>query len=75
MSLIRHDFTHPPRLPPEIKTRLATWLQRSHAIFAESLKTLGLSLSAQSLDQDTVWPLPTLEIGRASCRERVCLAV
>lgn len=61
MSPQTYDFTRPPQLPTENKTRLATWLNRSHAIFAESLGEMGLSLSIQLLDQTTVWPLPTLE--------------
>ncbi len=61
MSPQTYDFTRPPRLPTEIKTRMASWLHRSHGIFAESLGELGLPLTTKLLDQSTVWPLATLE--------------
>lgn len=62
MAIQTHDFTCPPRLPPEVKTRLANWMDRSHAIFVESIATLGPSVSVKSLGIATEWPLPALEL-------------
>lgn len=61
MSLQTHDFTRPLRLPPDLKSRLVSWLNRANAIFAESMGTLGLTLHAQALDQATAWPAETLD--------------
>lgn len=61
MSLQTHDFTRPLRLPPDLKARLVSWLNRANAIFAESMGTLGLTLQPQTLDQNTAWPAETLD--------------
>ena len=56
-----HDFTRPLRLPQDLKSRSVPWLNRSNAIFSESMGSLGLTLQSQSLDQNTAWPLETLD--------------
>lgn len=61
MSLQTHDFTRPLRLPPDPKSRLVCWLNRANAIFTESMGTLGPTLQAQALDQNTAWPAETLD--------------
>lgn len=61
MTLQAHDFTRPLRLQADLKSRLVSWLNRANAIFAESMGTLGLTLQAQALDQNTAWPAETLD--------------
>ncbi|MCX7418288.1 MAG: FliM/FliN family flagellar motor switch protein [Planctomycetia bacterium] len=61
MTLQTHDFTRPLRLPLELKARSVPWLNRANAIFTESMGSLGLTLQAQSLDQNTSWSLETLD--------------
>lgn len=61
MTVQTHDFTRPPRLPPDLKGRLVRWLARASAVFSESMPALGVTLQSQSLDQNTAWPLEALE--------------
>lgn len=56
-----HDFTRPLRLPQDLKSRSVPWFNRANAIFSESMGSLGLTLQSQSLDQNTAWPLETLD--------------
>lgn len=56
-----HDFTRPLRLPQELKSRSVPWLNRANAIFSEAMGSLGLTLQSQALDQNTAWPLETLD--------------
>ena len=61
MTLPTHDFTRPSRLPMELKAQSAPWLKRGNAIFTESMLSMGLTLQTQFLDQNTAWPLDTLD--------------
>ncbi len=61
MNPLAHDFTKPPRLPPDVTSRLVPWLNRAHSVFAELLVAVGMRVESRWLDCNTGWPLPTME--------------
>ncbi len=60
MTITVHDFTRPPGLAPELRTRLARWLGRSNALLGELFGAMSVTAEFKYEDSSNVLPTESL---------------
>lgn len=60
MTITAHDFTRPPGLAPELRTRLARWLGRSNSLLGELFGAMSVSAEFKYDDSSNVSPTESL---------------
>ena len=61
MTIQSHDFSRPPSLHPETRTKLVQWLTRSNKQLAEVIAEYSLKVDVKLGDCVTAWPLNSLQ--------------
>lgn len=56
MTIQRHDFSRPPRLHPDHKTKLVQWFSQANSLLMEMLAVMSLPVGIRQGDCSTEWP-------------------
>ena len=61
MTIQPHDFTKPPSLHPETRSKLTQWVSRANGQLAEVISGFGLKVEVQLTECATAWPFNTCQ--------------